>query len=118
MAQRAQAELADDINGEAAQETVRFGVDGTEYEIDLTTKNAEKLRSSLSEYVDKGRKAKAARRGRGGQRSSSVSTTSSTREETRKIRKWAQDNGHNPSSRGRITQSIIEAYNEAHENLT
>jgi hypothetical protein len=114
MAQRVQVELVDDINGEEAQETVRFGVDGTEYEIDLTTENAEKLRSSLSEYVDKGRKAKAGRRGQTGQNSPSASTTNSKREETQKIRQWAQDNGHNPSSRGRITQSIIDAYNEAH----
>ena len=48
MAQRVQIDLIDDLNGEVAQETVRFGVDGTEYEIDLTTENAEKLRSALS----------------------------------------------------------------------
>ncbi|MHA7144984.1 histone-like nucleoid-structuring protein Lsr2 [Arthrobacter sp. TmT3-37] len=120
MAQRVQVELVDDLNGEEAQETVRFGVDGTDYEIDLTTENAEKLRSTLSEYVDKGRKAKTGRRGQGtqsgqsGQSSSSTSTSKSKREETQKIRQWAQDNGHNPSSRGRITQSIIDAYNEAH----
>jgi hypothetical protein len=114
VAQRVQVNLVDDLNGDEAQETVRFGVDGTEYEIDLTTENAEKLRSTLSEYMDKGRKAKAGKRGQGGQSSSSPSTTSSKREETQKIRQWAQDNGHNPSSRGRITQSIIDAYNKAH----
>ena len=112
MAQRVQVELVDDINGEIAQETVRFGVDGTEYEIDLTTENAEKLRSTLSEYVDKARKARSGRK-QGGQQSASASTTKSKRENTQLIRQWAQDNGHNPSSRGRITQSIIDAYNEA-----
>jgi hypothetical protein len=117
MAQRVQVELVDDLNGEVADETVRFGVDGTEYEIDLTTENAEKLRSTLSEYVDKGRKAKTGRRGQGGQggqSSPSASPSKSKREETQKIRQWAQDNGHNPSSRGRITQAIVDAYNEAH----
>ena len=114
MAQRVQVELVDDINGEVAQETVRFGIDGTEYEIDLTTENAEKLRSTLSEYTDKARESRKARSGRkqGGQQSASASTKSK-REETQQIRQWAQDNGHNPSSRGRITQSIIDAYNEA-----
>jgi hypothetical protein len=116
MAQRVQVELVDDLNGEVAQETVRFGIDGTEYEIDLTTENAEKLRSSLTDYVDKARKAKTGRRGQGEQKSASPSssTSRSKREDTQQIRQWAQDNGYNPSSRGRITQSIIDAYNEAH----
>ncbi|OUM42637.1 histone-like nucleoid-structuring protein Lsr2 [Arthrobacter sedimenti] len=117
MAQRVQVELVDDLNGEQAQETVRFGVDGTNYEIDLTTENADKLRSILSEYADKGRKATTRRRSQGGQNASSAtskSTSRATREDTQKIRQWAQDNGCNPSSRGRITQSIVEAYNQAH----
>ena len=112
MAQRVQVELVDDLNGEIAQETVRFGVDGTEYEIDLTTENAEKLRSTLTEYVDKARKAT----GRKGQKASTsgTSTNRSKREDTQQIRKWAQDNGYNPSTRGRITQSILDAYTAAH----
>lgn len=115
MAQRVQVELIDDLNGEEAQETVRFGVDGTDYEIDLTNENAEKLRSALSGYVENARKAKT-RRSQGGQRtspSSSASTGGSKHEETQKIWQWAKDNGHNPSARGRITQSIIDAYNDA-----
>ena len=111
MAQRVQVELVDDLNGEVAQETVRFGVDGTEYEIDLTEENAQKLRSTLSEYVDKGRKARSGRKGQGSQQTGSGNR--SKREDTQQIRQWAQDNGYNPSSRGRITQSIVDAYNEA-----
>jgi hypothetical protein len=114
MAQRVQVQLVDDLNGDVAQETVRFGVDGTDYEIDLTTENAQKLRSTLSDYVDKARKA-TGRRGQGGQKASTSSSAGRTkRENTQQIRQWAQDNGYNPSSRGRITQSIIDAYNEAH----
>ncbi|WP_394253088.1 histone-like nucleoid-structuring protein Lsr2 [Arthrobacter pityocampae] len=111
MAQRIQVELIDDLNGEVAQETIRFGVDGTEYEIDLTTENAEELRSTLAEYVDKARKARSGRRTQGGQQS--TSTGRSKRENTQQIRQWAQENGYKPSSRGRITQSIVDAYNEA-----
>ncbi|MHA7209580.1 histone-like nucleoid-structuring protein Lsr2 [Arthrobacter sp. MDT1-65] len=115
MAQRVQVELVDDFNGEVAQETVHFGVDGTEYEIDLTTENADRLRSTLSEYVDKGRKAKGGRRGQSGHKSSSPSSsTSRSKQDTQQIRQWAQDNGYNPNSRGRVTQSIIDAYNGAH----
>lgn len=115
MAQKVQVHLVDDLNGEEAQETVRFGLDGTEYEIDLTEENAGNLRSALTEYVDKARTAKTrGRKNQGGQKSTTTSGSGRSKEETQQIRQWAQDNGHNPSSRGRITQSIIDAYNQAH----
>lgn len=116
MAQRVQVELVDDLTGETAQETVRFGVDGTEYEIDLTTENAEKLRATLGEYADKARKA-TGRRGQGKSPTFSGSASGSgkaKREETQRIRQWAQENGHSTSARGRISQSIVDAYNQAH----
>ena len=49
MAQRVQVQLVDDLSGEEAQETVRFGLDGTNYEIDLTEQNAKSLRDALSD---------------------------------------------------------------------
>uniref|UniRef100_UPI0037370776 histone-like nucleoid-structuring protein Lsr2 n=1 Tax=Arthrobacter pityocampae TaxID=547334 RepID=UPI0037370776 len=113
MVQRVKVQLVDDLNGEEAQETIRFGLDGKEYEIDLTTDNAEELRSALSQYVDAARKASGSRRGQGGQRG--TSTSRAKRDEVQKIRQWAQDNNHNPSSRGRISQSIVDAYNEANK---
>lgn len=108
MAQRVQVQLIDDLNGEEAHETVRFGLEGTDYEIDLTSENAEKLRSVLSEYVEKGRKA-------GGKRgqASPKKTSGNKRENTQEIRQWAQENGYNPSARGRINQTIVDAYNQA-----
>ncbi|PPB48399.1 hypothetical protein C4K88_11620 [Arthrobacter pityocampae] len=115
MAQRVQVELVDDLTGETAQETVRFGVDGTEYEIDLTTENAQKLRTTLAEYADKARKA-STRRGQGSKSPAATGAGSgkAKREETQRIRQWAQDNGHSTSARGRISQSIVDAYNQAH----
>jgi hypothetical protein len=113
MAQRVQVDLVDDLNGEVAQETVRFGVDGTEYEIDLTAENADRLRSTLSEYVEKARKARTARKSQGGQQS--ASDRRNKRENTQQIRQWAQNTGLNPSPRGRISQSIVDAYNEANQ---
>jgi hypothetical protein len=113
MAQRVQVQLVDDLNGEEAQETVRFGVDGSEYEIDLTTENASELRSALSQYVGAARKASGGRKGQSGQRR--TSTSREKRDEVQKIRQWAQDNGHNPSSRGRVSQSIVDAYNQANK---
>ncbi|MEC5200388.1 hypothetical protein RCH21_002634 [Arthrobacter sp. PL16] len=113
MAQRVQVQLVDDLNGEEAQETVRFGLDGTEYEIDLIADNASELRFTLSQYVDVARKASGGRRGQGGQRGTSTSRVK--RDEVQKIRLWAQDNGRNPNSRGRVSQSIVDAYNQANK---
>ena len=107
MARRVQVQLLDDITGEEAAETVTFALDGVSYEIDLTADNAHQLRDQLSIYLDKGRKM----RGRSGsfqQRSQAVS-----RDETHRIREWAEKNGYSLSSRGRISNSIIEAYQAA-----
>lgn len=106
MAQRVQVQLLDDITGEEAAETVTFGLDGVAYEIDLTAENASQLREELSVYLGKGRKV------RGQPRSQQRSTTSS-RDETQRIREWAEKNGYSPSSRGRVSKSIIEAYQAA-----
>ena len=106
MAQRVQVQLLDDITGQEAAETITFGLDGVKYEIDLTAQNARQLRDELGVYVEKGRKI----RGRSaGQRRPSTSA----RDETRRIREWAEKNGYSPSGRGRISQSIVEAYQAA-----
>jgi Lsr2 len=57
MAQRVTVELEDDLDGGPAAETVRFGVDGSEYEIDLSNKNATAFRHTLAPFIDHGRKA-------------------------------------------------------------
>ena len=47
MAQRVQIILEDDYDGGSADETVSFALDGAEYEIDLSSKNATGLREAL-----------------------------------------------------------------------
>lgn len=103
MAQTVQIQLIDDLTGEEAQETVRFGLDGGNHEIDLTTDNAAKLREILGIYIDKGRKTTKA----------NSPQRASKREEMQKIRVWAKENGHNPSNRGRLSSEIIDAYRAA-----
>ncbi|HZO65109.1 MAG TPA: Lsr2 family protein [Kribbellaceae bacterium] len=107
MAQRVQVVLEDDLDGGKADETVTFGLDGTAYEIDLSKKNAAKLRDALAQYVGAGRRVSGRRsggRGRGRSRSGSDSAD---------IRAWAKDNGYEVSERGRISAEIRAAYNEA-----
>lgn len=49
MAQKIQTLL---IDGSAAEGTVRFGLGGAEYEIDLNPGHARQLRDALARYVD------------------------------------------------------------------
>jgi hypothetical protein len=108
LARKVHVQLIDDISGEEAQESVRFALDGVEYEIDLAEENAVELRKALEPYIARGRRIRGAS---AGQRSAA---TTSSREQTRRIREWAVANGYNPSARGRISQDIMKAYEEAH----
>ena len=56
MAQKVQTLFIDDLDGSAAEGTVRFGLDGTEYEIDLNAEHAQQLRDALAAYVKAGRR--------------------------------------------------------------
>nr|WP_068254409.1 Lsr2 family protein [Janibacter corallicola] len=108
MAQRVQIILEDDIDGGDATETVTFGLDGVNYEIDLNDKNAAKLRDALAGYVGAGRRV-SGRRNSGTRRSSS----SSNKEDLSRIREWARANGYEVSDRGRISREVREAYAKA-----
>jgi hypothetical protein len=116
MAQRIVTELTDDTNGKPADETVTFGLDGREYEIDLTSKNAAALRKAFDVYVKNGRRVGGRRpRNTGGSSSSASSGSSRSRSEvdTKAVRQWAGENGYELSSRGRIPANVVEAYQAA-----
>jgi hypothetical protein len=110
MATRITVALEDDLDGGPAEETVRFGLDGSEYEIDLNKKNARAFRKQLAPFVDHARKA-----GRG-QRRRPV-RTSSGRERSGAIRAWAKGKGIAVSARGRIPASVAEQYEAAARGL-
>ena len=108
MAKKVTITLVDDFDGEgAADETVEFALDGVSYEIDLSTKNAVKLRKDLKQWVDAGRRVGGRRRGR----STGLGRGRATidREQSAAIREWARRNGHNVSTRGRIPADGIRA---------
>jgi hypothetical protein len=62
VAQRVQTFFVDDIDGTDAEGTVRFGLDGTDYEIDLNVKHSEQLHRTLAPYLAHARKTAGARR--------------------------------------------------------
>jgi hypothetical protein len=114
MAQKHIVQLIDDLDQGTAAETVSFGLDGSQYEIDLSAKNASKLRDALADYVANARRATRGSRSysAGGRRTGRP--TRSDREQTQAIREWARKNGHKVGEKGRIPATVLEAYNAKH----
>ncbi|MBF6543394.1 histone-like nucleoid-structuring protein Lsr2 [Nocardia brasiliensis] len=109
MARKVTVELVDDFDGEStAEDTVRFGIDGVDYEIDLSAKNADKLRAALAPWIDAARRVGRAPRGKEGK-----GRSVRDREQTAAIREWARQNGVQVSSRGRIAADVVAAYEKA-----
>ncbi|MGL4173034.1 MAG: histone-like nucleoid-structuring protein Lsr2 [Actinomycetota bacterium] len=109
MAQKVQVMLLDDIDGSNATETVRFGLDGVSYEIDLSEKNANKLRKDLSVWLDSARRATGGSRVKNGRKSGRGTNT----DDVSAIRDWAKKNGYEVSERGRISAALRDAYEAA-----
>jgi len=109
MAQKVTVSLVDDLSGSKADETVSFGLDGKVYEIDLSSKNAEKLRGALADFVA------AARRPGGARKSASVAARRPVvdREQNQAIREWARGKGMKVNDRGRIPSDVVDAYHQA-----
>jgi hypothetical protein len=107
MAQRHIVQLIDDLDGSEADETVVFAIDGTSYEIDLTSKNAAGMRDALALYVASGRRTSRPAAASGRRRRPSPG---SDREQLQAIREWARRNGHEVGAKGRIPSTILDAY--------
>ena len=111
MAQRVQTLFIDDIDGSEAEGTVRFGLDGTEYEIDLNAKHAEALRKSLARYVEAARRNPGSRRPNRGQRQGRGSSGSGVN--TTEVREWAKSQGIDVKERGRIPAELVVKFKAA-----
>ncbi|MBT2504143.1 Lsr2 family protein [Curtobacterium sp. ISL-83] len=114
MAQKVTTHFVDDLTGDTIEDgkgrTVTFGFDGTSYEIDLTNDNAEQLREAFADYIAAARKVGS----RTGRSASGSTPKRGNSEELGKVREWAAANGHDVSSRGRISQAVRDAYDAAH----
>jgi hypothetical protein len=111
MAQIREVRLIDDLDGEAADETIEFGIDGKNYEIDLSKDNAGKLRDALAAYVAAARRS-GGRRSRSGAGTGPARRPSIDREQNQAIREWARKRGMKVSDRGRIPAEVLEAYHK------
>lgn len=118
MAQKVNVILVDDLDEGEADETVTFGLDGVQYEIDLSTANATELRNGMDKFIE------AARRISGRKiRTASTAGTSSagrgsasqelTGAERGHLRAWAAQNGIHVAERGRIAAKVVSDWRAA-----
>ncbi|WP_214321766.1 histone-like nucleoid-structuring protein Lsr2 [Nonomuraea sediminis] len=111
MAKQIVTSFVDDIDGTEAEGTTSFAIDGTNYEIDLSGTNRDKLEKALAPYINKARAVRAERpRGR----RSAAADRAMTREKSTEIRQWAKANGLPVSERGRIAATLVEQYEASH----
>lgn len=110
MAQKTIVKLIDDIDGSEADESLTFGLDGVEYEIDLTAERAEELRSQLNGWISHARRVPASRRNSRRTASTRVTNVGAS---ANAVREWAKANGYEVSERGRIPADVREAFEAA-----
>jgi hypothetical protein len=109
MAQKIQTLLIDDLDESPADGTVRFALDGTDYEIDLNADHAQQLRDALARYVG------AARRTSGSARRPprTARTPQANGLNTTEVREWAKAQGIDVKDRGRIPAELIVKFKTA-----
>jgi nucleoid-associated protein Lsr2 len=109
VAQKIQTLFIDDLDGSEAEGTVRFGLDGTEYEIDLNAEHAQALRDALARYVRAAQRAGGGTRrpGRGGRRASASGPDST------EVREWAKAQGIEVKDRGRVSAEVVARFKAA-----
>jgi hypothetical protein len=116
VAQRTIVQLTDDLDGKTIPdgkgETVRFGLDNQDYEIDLAEKNAQALRDAIGKYVAAGRRVGGG--SRGGRARGERAATGRTRDyDPKAVRAWAEQQGLEVSTRGRVPAELVTKFQEA-----
>jgi hypothetical protein len=104
MAQKVETLLVDDLDGSEAEGTVRFGVDGSDYEIDLSASHAQQLRDALAPYISAARRTGTSSR-RAGQKAKAPDPT--------EVREWARAQGIDVKDRGRVPTELIAKFKAA-----
>lgn len=90
-----------------AGRTVRFGIDGDEWAIDLSRENEAKLIEFLGPFKRAGRRVKGRSRSR----------PVADRRRSAAIREWAKAHGHHVSPKGRIPASVLAEYEASERQL-
>lgn len=110
MARKVAVELLDDIDGSEAEETLKFGLDGAHYEIDVNATHDDQLRRALAKFILSARRIGRGDAVAGGPRRTSGAAAGSDRAQNQAIRQWARRKKIELSDRGRILASVVEQY--------
>lgn len=112
MARRNVTVTIDDLTGKQLPEgkaiTVRFALNGANYEIDLDKTGAEKFRAVFEKYTAAGRRTAPNRKAQRPQPTHVRTAASSTT-----VRAWAAANGIGVSDRGRIPAAVVSQFEAA-----
>ena len=111
MAKRTIEVFHDDLDGSEGASTVKFGLDGKSYEIDLSEAHEKELRKALEKYVSAATQVSSHNAAAGGRRKYG---TGPARRDTKHIREWLRSQGVEISDRGRIPTDLMNRYNAAH----
>ena len=112
MAQRIQTYFTDDLDGSEAEGTVRFGLDGAHYEIDLSAAHAKELRNTLARYTQAARRSTGA----GRRRARREWNAPADRPGSIEVRTWAREQGIEVKDRGRIPAEVVAKFRAATSN--
>jgi hypothetical protein len=114
MAQKVQVLLVCDLHDDEVEgtETVTFALDGSTYQIDVCQAHAGQLRDAFATYVGAARRA--GRATAPAQRRSRPAARSGGNDRVAQIREWGRKNGQKVSERGRLSASLVAAYEAAH----
>jgi len=107
VAQKVQVTQVSDLDGGPADETVRFSLDTTDYEIDLSAEQAQEMRAGLAPFVGHARRKRSGRARRGKRQPS--------RPDLPDIRTYARARGYDINERGRVPGQIIAEYDALKE---
>ena len=108
MASKSVQQLVDDIDGTDAALTVEFGIDGETYEIDLSARNAARLRSQVGAWARQGRVVAGAAAG------GAVHVAMDA--DPAVVRRWAEARRIPVPPRGKLPAEVLELFrrDEAH----
>lgn len=110
--------FTDDLDGKPIdsgfEQRVTFSYQGADYQIDLRPTNADKLEAALTPFIQSAQKVGTAKKNSATQAATKSVTLQRSPEQLQAIRDWANSNGYEVSSRGRIKKEIIEAFDASH----
>jgi hypothetical protein len=109
VAQKIQALFIDDLDGSEADGTVRFGLDGADYEIDLNAGHAQALREAPARYVQAARRAGDSSRRplRAGRKAPADGLN------TTEVREWAKAQDIEVKDRGQVPAELAAKFKTA-----